>query len=598
MNDSIKVKKLIALTLFGLAFIQWPINAQIYPTIDGSLVSNPIYKPGYDLVLNADFEDGTIPSEFYYMNGLAGGPWYADPQYVSVQNGKLILEIEYDPHMQADATNPSIVQHVDFGLGGLRIKKSVISFEPGMYIEIKSKMPKGSIIHPGCFTWGCDTSYGFPITTNRHSCTTTGTAYADTAWYDQNDCAWSEIDITERPGCSAMNLRSYHSNYHSRTLGDDFKYECSQEQSFDSALPGWGDAFYTVGMLWEDDKISYYVNNRLVRVATVRIPQYEAGLEVSLGLHGTYSPAVYNQLLTDYLQDQGKYPFWEIEYIRIYKPRCEVERLHNDFGHSKGWLSQNESYRSIGDFNGDKKQDLIGFGYSGVSVAFAPVATGASFSGLQLPLNDFGHVQGWQHQDKMPRLIGDINDDGKDDIVAFGTNYTSATLSTTPSFGTTSSFGAVTAIVNDFDLSHGWLSQNRSPIQLADVDGDGKMDIVGFGYKHTRVALSTTSSASVIPSFTQAYYVLQDFAHDQGWDYQDSHPRLLGDINGDGKADIVGFNELGTYVSFSNSSGGTPGFTPKSFVFAEYGMNQGWLSIDKSPRFLADVNGDGRDDII
>ena len=25
------------------------------------------------------------------------------------------------------------------------------------------------------------------------------------------------------------------------------------------------------------------------------------------------------------------------------------------------------------------------------------------------------------------------------------------------------------------------------------------------------------------------------------------------DINGDGKADIVGFNELGTYVSFSNS---------------------------------------------
>ncbi|MCS6283624.1 MAG: pre-peptidase C-terminal domain-containing protein, partial [Dolichospermum sp.] len=68
------------------------------------------------------------------------------------------------------------------------------------------------------------------------------------------------------------------------------------------------------------------------------------------------------------------------------------------------------------------------------------------------------------------------------------------------------------------------------------------------------------------------------------------------DVNGDGKADIIGFgpdNVVHTSLSngdgtFRNSIGSTPGFT----------KNYGWTNFNDFPRMLADVNGDGKADII
>jgi len=84
------------------------------------------------------------------------------------------------------------------------------------------------------------------------------------------------------------------------------------------------------------------------------------------------------------------------------------------------------------------------------------------------------------------------------------------------------------------------------------------------------------------------------FTEQTGWVSQDKYTRFLADVNGDGMADIVGFHESNMYISFSTGSGFAPPITG-SGAFAGIG---GWVSQDKYPRFLADVNGDGRADIV
>jgi len=62
------------------------------------------------------------------------------------------------------------------------------------------------------------------------------------------------------------------------------------------------------------------------------------------------------------------------------------------------------------------RDDVIGFGYSGVLVG---LSNGSSFTSATLWTTDLSYVQGWR-MDTYPRMIGDVNGDGKDDLIGFG----------------------------------------------------------------------------------------------------------------------------------------------------------------------------------
>jgi hypothetical protein len=156
--------------------------------------------------------------------------------------------------------------------------------------------------------------------------------------------------------------------------------------------------------------------------------------------------------------------------------------------------------------------------------------------------------------------LADVNGDGKDDIVGRG-----PTADVRVKLSTGSSFGTGTLWKASWDAA--WT------LQLADVNGDGKADIVGRNPSaaEVRVALSTGSSFGTASQWTtwNTGYTLQ-----------------LADVNGDGKDDIVGRGPTGDrQVGLSTGSG--------------FAASTSWGTWGTSFTFvLADVNGDGRADTV
>ena len=129
--------------------------------------------------------------------------------------------------------------------------------------------------------------------------------------------------------------------------------------------------------------------------------------------------------------------------------------------------------------NGDGKADIVGFGYAGPSVSYS---TGNGFTAPSLKVNNFGYTAGGWRMDRHPRFLADVNGDGKADIVGFG--YAGASVS----YSTGNGFTAPSLKVNNFGYNAGGWRVNMHPRFLADTSGDGKADIIGFGYAGVYVA--------------------------------------------------------------------------------------------------------------
>jgi hypothetical protein len=236
--------------------------------------------------------------------------------------------------------------------------------------------------------------------------------------------------------------------------------------------------------------------------------------------------------------------------------------------------------RLLGDVDGDGDDDIVGFGYDRVLVALSNGVNG--FAPMTQWTTDYSYnLQQWRTE-YHPRLLGDVNGDGKADIVGFGYDRVLVALST----GT--SFAPMTQWTTDYSYNaQGWRVE-KHPRLLGDVNNDGRDDIVGFGNDRVLVALSTGTSFAPMTQWTT------DFSYNaQQW-RTEYHPRLLGDVNNDSRDDIVGFGNDRVLVALSTGSG----FAPMTQWTTDYSYNAQQWRVQYHPRLLADVNGDGTDDIL
>ncbi len=251
----------------------------------------------------------------------------------------------------------------------------------------------------------------------------------------------------------------------------------------------------------------------------------------------------------------------------------------NSYGYDAGGWRVDMHPRFLADVNGDGKADVVGFGNAG---AYVSLSNGSSFSAPALWVNSYGYDAGGWRVDMHPRFLADVNGDGKADVIGFGNAGAYVSLSNG------SSFSAPALWVNSYGYDAGGWRVDMHPRFLADVNGDGRADIVGFGNAGAYVSLSNGSSFSAPALWVNSY------GYDAGGWRVDMHPRFLADVNGDGRADIVGFGNAGAYVSLSNGSS----FSAPALWVNSYGYDAGGWRVDMHPRFLADVNGDGRADIV
>ena len=213
------------------------------------------------------------------------------------------------------------------------------------------------------------------------------------------------------------------------------------------------------------------------------------------------------------------------------------------FTKNVGTWTDNYNYpRVVDDVNGDGRADIVGFGGSLVLVSFgnndgtfgAPIVSSPGFT---------KNVGTWTDNNNYPRVVGDVNGDGRADIVGFGESDVLV------SFGNNDgTFGEAIASSPGFTKSVGtWTDNNNYPRLLADVNGDNRADIIGFGYTNVFVSLSNGNGTfdtptAYSPGLTKTV---------GGWTDNNNYPRVAGDVNIDGKADLIGFGESDVFVSLS-----------------------------------------------
>jgi hypothetical protein len=144
------------------------------------------------------------------------------------------------------------------------------------------------------------------------------------------------------------------------------------------------------------------------------------------------------------------------------------------------------------------------------------------------------------------------------------------------------------------EAAGGWVSEDKYPRHLADVNGDGMADIVGFGGAGVIVSLATGGGNFASPVLKLAAFGQSEAGG--GWISDDKYPRHLADVNGDGLADIVGFGDSGVQIAYASGGGSFFSGVPDIHEFGP--STSGWISQDKYPRYLADVNHDGAADIV
>ncbi len=260
--------------------------------------------------------------------------------------------------------------------------------------------------------------------------------------------------------------------------------------------------------------------------------------------------------------------------------------------------------RMLVDLNGDHIPDIVIFGDAGVWTSLSqqnprvaqvtpavpihgpsPVEPPTLFSTPTLVLQNFGVQQGWDPQ-KHLRFVVDVNHDGFADIVGFGDAGVWVALGNGD--GT---FQTPKLVVPNFGANQGW-SPAKHVRLLADLNHDGYPDIVAFGDQGVFTAMNNGDASGTFKP-VQAGLQPQNFGSDQGWSVE-KHVRLTAVLSTVGYADIIGFGDQGVWTAVGNGDGTFQ--TPK-LVLANFGVAQGWDPA-KHVRLMADLNHDGRDDIV
>ena len=229
---------------------------------------------------------------------------------------------------------------------------------------------------------------------------------------------------------------------------------------------------------------------------------------------------------------------------------------------------------ALGDLNGDGTPDLVvaNLEENSISVLLNTTPPGAATPSFAAFVSLAASLE------PISMALADLNGDGKADFVVANIDSLSVSV-----FLNATTFGHALAFASATDSTTG-----SEPVSVAvgDLNGDGRPDlaIADNGASIVSVLLDTTAPGATTPSFSAK----KDFA-------TGSAPSsvALGDLNGDGRPDLVVTNNQSNTVSVLLDTT-APGATTPSFA------TKVDFATGATPSFVAigDLNGDGMPDVV
>lgn len=255
------------------------------------------------------------------------------------------------------------------------------------------------------------------------------------------------------------------------------------------------------------------------------------------------------------------------------------------------WQFQPNDKFYIGDFNGDGRDEVAVFNGTDWLKPYLGLLADDGNNGLRLIARYDGDIPGWgglATNDKF--YVGDFSGDGKKDLFVFnGEDWSMTYVAMLRSTGT--GFNLVRRF--DGDIS-GWggLARNDQ-LFVGDFSGDGRDDFYIFNGEDWSMSYVGMFRASATNLTMTARYD----GDIPGWGGLAEHDRLIvGDFNGDGKADLFIFNGDDwsmPYLGMFRSAG-----SDLQMVRRYDGDVPGWGGLASHDKFLpAHITGDGRTDL-
>jgi hypothetical protein len=276
---------------------------------------------------------------------------------------------------------------------------------------------------------------------------------------------------------------------------------------------------------------------------------------------------------------------------------------------------------STGDFNGDRKTDLLCSdlaastgGGKWVSYSKASnTSVNSVYAGVDWTAPSLGWCYASTSTPAPVLLVGDFDGDGRSDLLCHdrmhGTQFFAFGKTVdTPNGLTSTLFTGTDAQIGDTGQD-AWCYGSNFELHVGDVNGDGRTDLIchntadgGLFIRYSDTVThdgigNTVPGTGAFSNWARTDYVAPSF----GWCFGASNQFYVGDFDGDGRADILCHNTATgeKWVDFSRPVlDGRYAASPPFFVGgSDYHGSIQWCIGASAKLLIGDLNGDGRDDM-